>query len=329
LTEKVIMEYGQVKGVDKKVSRLVQGTIMLNEEDVEGGLALLDGVFALGCNTFDSAHGYGGGQCERVLGQWMEERGNREAVVVISKSAHLNRDRNRVTPFDITSDLFDSLARLRSDYMDIHLLHRDDPSVPVGPIVEVLNEHMAAGRIRAFGGSNWQPDRIEQANEYADKHNLVPFVASSPNYSLAEQVEEPWKDCITISGQENDHKRAWYAANEMPLFTWSSLARGFFSGRITRQNFASIKEDLDGSCVKAYCYEQNFQRLDRVQELAAQMGKSVPQVALAFILRQPLNVHALIGCEKPEEFEANLEALAIELSPAELEWLDLRRDSLA
>ncbi len=322
------MEYGQVQGVSKKVSRLVQGTIMLNEEDIAGGFELLDAVFALGCNTFDTAHGYGGGQCERVLGQWLEERGNRDEVVIISKSAHLNRDRNRVTPFDITSDMFDSLARLRTDYVDIHLLHRDDPTVPVGPIVDILNEHMVAGRIHAFGGSNWQPDRIEAANEYAHKHGLVPFVASSPNYSLAEQVEEPWKDCITISGPENEKKRAWYAANNMPLFTWSSLARGFFSGRITRDNFASIKDDLDGSCVQAYCYEQNFQRLDRVAALAAQKGKTVPQVALAFILRQSLNVHALIGCEKAEEFEANMEALTIELSAAELAWLDLQRDSL-
>ena len=321
------MQYGRVQGVDKPVSRLVQGTIMLSQGKKDEGFALLDGVAGLACNTFDTAHGYGGGQCERVLGQWMEERGNREEVVVISKSAHLNQDRNRVTPCDITSDMFDSLARLRTDYVDIHLLHRDDPAVPVGPIVDVLNEHLAAGRIRAFGGSNWQPERLQAANEYAARHNLVPFAASSPNFSLAEQVKEPWKDCITISGPANAGARQWYADNNMPLFTWSSLARGFFSGRITRANFESIKKDLDGSCVQAYCYEQNFERLDRVEQLARAKGLSVPQLALAYVVRQPLNIYALIGCEAASEFETNLTALDTELSDGEQAWLDLRSES--
>jgi aryl-alcohol dehydrogenase-like predicted oxidoreductase len=321
------MEYGKVEGIDKPVSRLVQGSIMFQQDEAEKGFAMMDAVLEMGCNTVDTAHVYGGGQCERVLGQWMEARGNRDQIVVISKSAHLNADRNRVTPHDIASDMFDSLARLRTDYVDLHLLHRDDPSVPVGPIVEALNEHKEAGRIHAFGGSNWQPERIAEANEYADKHNLTPFVASSPNYSLAEQVEEPWKDCISISGPDNEAKRQWYGDSDMPLFTWSSLARGFFSGRITRANFESIKDELDDSCVQAYCYEQNFTRLDRAAELAAERGKTVPQVALAFILRQPLNVFALVGCEKPEEFRANIEALELQLSQEELDWLDLKRDS--
>ena len=79
-----------------------------------------------------------------------------------------------MTPFDLTSELYDSLARLHTDYIDIYVLHRDDPNVEVGPIVETLNEHHAAGRIHAFGGSNWETARIEEANEYADKHSLAP-----------------------------------------------------------------------------------------------------------------------------------------------------------
>ena len=81
--------------------------------------------------------------------------GDRDQIVILTKGAHFNQDRNRVTPFDITSDLFDSLVRLRTDSIDLYLLHRDDPTVPVGPIVEVLNEHKEAGRICAIGGSNW------------------------------------------------------------------------------------------------------------------------------------------------------------------------------
>jgi aryl-alcohol dehydrogenase-like predicted oxidoreductase len=320
------MKYGDVRGVNKKVSRLVQGAIMLNAQDLEGGFALLDGAYAQGCNTFDAAHIYGGGQCERVLGQWLEARGLREEVVLLTKGAHHNADRPRVTPCDITADLRDSLARLRTWYIDLYLLHRDDPAVPVGPIVEILNEHRAQGRIHAFGGSNWSPERLEQANEYADRHRLMPMVASSPNFSLAEQVEEPWADCLTISGPQEEQARRWYAERHMPLFTWSSLARGFFSGRLSRATAEGARKLFDESMPRAYYCENNFRRLDRVEELAREKGLSVPQVALAYVLNYPLNVFALVGSMNAEEFRVNAQALELELTEKEMAWLDLRRD---
>jgi len=135
------MEYGTTAWSDAKISRILQGTIMLTERQKEEGFRLLDAVWETGINAFDTAALYGGGTCERVLGQWMEARGNREDCFVIGKSAHHNRDRPRVTPFDITADLHDSLARQRTEYQDLHLLHRDDPTVEVGPLVEILNEH--------------------------------------------------------------------------------------------------------------------------------------------------------------------------------------------
>ena len=318
------MDYGTVPGITKPVSRLVQGTVMVNSAEWEASAALLDGVFELGGTAFDTAHVYRGGDNERTVGRWIRERGLRERIVLIGKGAHHSPDRRRVTPFDITADLYDSLARFQTGYIDLYLLHRDDPSVPVGPIVETLNEHHAAGRIHAFGGSNWTHTRVAEANEYAYAHNLVPFVASSPNFSLAEQVREPWAGCISISGPGGEAARQWYAEQGLALFTWSSLAGGFFSGRFRRDNLAQFTEGLDKTCVDSYAYEQNFQRLDRVAQLAGEKGLSVPQVALAYVLSQPLNIFALVGCATPDEFRANAEAAAVRLTPEEMAWLDLR-----
>src|SRR5437660_3499940 len=192
------MQYGSVPGIDKPISRLVEGTVMIESAKLAESFALLDGVFELGCTTFDTAHVYGSGDNERTVGRWIRERGLREKIVLIGKGAHPNSDRQRVTPWDISSDLYDSLARLQTDYIDLYLLHRDNPAVAVGPIVEVLNEHLAAGRIRAFGGSNWTPERLQQANTYAIEHGLTPFAASSPNFSLADQVQPPWAGCLSI-----------------------------------------------------------------------------------------------------------------------------------
>jgi len=320
------MLYGTLKGLDKPVSRLVQGTVMVTSQNKES-FRLLDEVFELGCTAFDTAHVYGNGDCERTFGRWLRERGVREEVVILGKGAHPDGARARVTPEDITRDLEESLERLETDTIDLYLLHRDDPSVPVGPIVETLNEHRAAGRIRAFGGSNWTHERVQEANAYADAHGLEPFAASSPNFSLAEQVNPPWAGCVSIGGRRGEAARAYYERTQLPLFTWSSLAGGFFSGRFTRENLGSFESYLDKLCVKSYGVEENFQRLDRVRVLAEEKGLSVPQVALAYILSQPLNIFALVGCASGAEFRDNLEVASAggaRLSPEEIAWLELR-----
>src|SRR5205085_9862065 len=173
---------------------------------------------------------------EMAIGKWITERNNRAKVVLLAKGAHHNSVRTRVTPFDIASDLHDSLARIGTDYFDLYLLHRDEPAVPVGPIVEALNEWKKAGKIHAFGGSNWSCGRIREANEYAEEHGLTGFSCSSPNFSLGDQIQPPWGGCVTISGPRNADVRADYQRSQVPLFCWSSLAGGFFSGRINRDN---------------------------------------------------------------------------------------------
>lgn len=322
------MEYGQVPGINKPVSRLAQGCIMVDTKNLDYSFSLLDAVFEMGCNTFDTAHIYGGGACERGLGAWIRDRAVRENVIILTKGAHHNSDRRRVTPFDITSDLHDSLARLKTDYVDLYLLHRDDPTVPVGPIVEVLNEHYRAGKIRAFGGSNWTHQRIAEANAYARARGLVPFAASSPQYSLVEQIEEPWENCISIGGPSGEEARAWYAQERLAVFSWSSLGRGFLSGRHTRQTLESLPKEGSELCVRCFRSEDNLKRLDRAHELARMKSVTVPHIGLAYIFAQPLNLFALVGCEKPEEFRANLEALALRLTKHECDWLDLKSDTL-
>lgn len=320
------MKYSRLPGIHKPISRLVQGTVMVHSAELEKSFTLLDEVYALGGNTFDTAHSYMHGESELALGRWIQERDLREQVVIISKGAHPypNVPRRRVTPFYITADLHDSLARLQTDYIDIYMLHRDDPSVPVGPIVEVLNEHQQAGRIGVFGGSNWSHERVRAANEYAAAHGLAPFTVSSPNFSLAEQMREPWPDCLSISGRAGAAARDWYREQRMPLFTWSSLAGGFFSGRFSRDNLGSFSDYFDQVCINAYCYEDNFRRLDRAKALAANKGVTLPQIALAYVMNQDLNIFAIVGCHSGAEFAENVVAAEIDLSAEEIAWLELQ-----
>lgn len=318
------MIYGEVAGIGKPVSRVVQGSMGLSSEALDESFALLDGVFACGCTAFDSAHVYGGGDCERVLGQWIASRGLREQAVVITKGAHPNADRNRVTPFDIAGDLHDSLTRLRTDYIDLYLLHRDDPEVHVGAIVEALNEHVRSGKIHAFGGSNWSHERIAEANEYAAVHGLAGFAASSPNYSLAEMIDPPWPGCVSVSGEAATAARAWYAGQRMPVFAWSSLARGFLSGRFTPEELEGMIPDEADTMLRCFRGPGNLERLRRASKVANEMDATVPQVALAYLLHQAVTVYPIVGAATVEEFRMNAAACGLDLTPETVAWLDLK-----
>jgi aryl-alcohol dehydrogenase-like predicted oxidoreductase len=327
------MTFGTVPQIGKPVSRIGQGCMMLGsgEKQAESN-RILDTVWETGVRLFDHSHIYGGGDCERAFGAWLRERGRdsgegREEVVILDKGCHPLKGRKRVTPQHIREDLAGSLGRLGVSCVDLWLFHRDDPEHDVGPLVETLNELQAAGKVRAFGGSNWTHTRIEEANEYAYKHGLTPFVASSPNFSLAEQVDSPWgPDCVTISGPSNADARRWYAEHDLAVFTWSSLARGFLSGRMRRDNFEAVRDEFEEHTIRCYVTDDNWERLDRAAAVAADRGLSVAQVALAFVLHQPLNIFALIGAYSAEEARANLQALDATLTREEIDWLDLRND---
>lgn len=317
------MIYGTIAGIDKPASRLAQGTVMVSTGDMDYTCTVLDAAFELGITVYDTAHIYGGGDNERAVGRWINERGIHDQVIILGKGAHHNEDRNRVTPFDITADLYDSLARFKTGYIDLYLLHRDDPEMPVEPIVETLNMHLQAGLIRAFGGSNWSHERIRAANKYAEEAGLVGFAASSPHFSLAQQYNEPWPGCLSITGEQNREARDWYEKTQLPIVSWSSVAQGFFSGKLTRQNYQNPEEH--GMELTAHCFagEDNFKRLERAQELAGKKGVTPVQIALAWVLHQPLNMFPLVGSWRPEEAKANAEALDITLTPEEVKWLNL------
>lgn len=299
---------------------------MLREDDLPRSFALLDDVFALGGTAYDTARHYGNGS-EATLGRWIRERGLQDQVFVISKGAHHSPERNRVTPADIAADLEESLHQLGIDAIDLYFLHRDDPALPVGPIVEALNEHLRAGKIRAIGGSNWTHERLAEANAYAAAHGLVPFVASSSQFSLAAPVEAPWPGCVSISGPDNAAAQDWYSANQMPNFAWSSLAGGFLSGSFDRDSDGVLPEEAALRTRRCYGTDTNFQRLDRARILATELGVTVPQIALAYALSQPFRIFAIAAAESKDEFTANAAAESIRLSPEILAWLDLRQDT--
>lgn len=321
------MKYARIDGIDKPVSRLLQGSIMLSAEDRDGNFRLLDACFEHGFNAFDTAHSYGAGLTDTELGAWIKSRGIRDEVVILAKCAHPeNGIPDRVRPEFIRSDLTESLERLQTDAVELFLLHRDSREYPVGEIVDALHEAKEAGQISVFGGSNWYADRVKAANDYAAANGKTPFGAVSPQFSVAEMIHPPWEGCISVSGEGGEADRAFYAESGISLFTWSSLAGGFMTGKFTRDNLDSFTEYWDTNPIGAYAYESNFQRLDRVIELAADKGLSPSQIAVAYVLSNGARIHAIVANWEVAQVPDNAAAADIELSAAEIAWLELKTE---
>jgi aryl-alcohol dehydrogenase-like predicted oxidoreductase len=256
------------------------------------------------------------------LGRWIAERNVRDRVVLITKGAHPLRGVCRVDPASIEADIDASLSALGVDYIDLYLLHRDEPSAPVGPILEVLNEQRSAGRLHAFGASNWDHRRIAEANDYATAHRLIPFVASSPQFGLLAPARIPWPGTVSIGGQDGAAARAWYIARRMPVLAWSCLAGGLLGGRRPNGAVPASGRSASSSCGDAYLSAHNARVMERAAELARARRWTIAQVALSWILGQPgLDTYAVIGCRSGEELRRDAEALQLGLSAREIAWL--------
>lgn len=317
------MEYKKVDGLDKKISRIIFGSGGPNFTKGLDQSELLDAAFNNGINTFDTARRYG--LSEKSIGQWFRSRNNRDDVVIISKCAHPDElGRKRVNEVDIREDLNKSIELLGTDYIDIYLLHRDDEDVDVSVVVNLFNELIKEGKIKAYGASNWTYERIKQANEYALNNNLIPITFSSPHYSLAYQQIDPWGGgCVSITGDENKDTRLWYENNQMPIIAYSSLGRGLLTGKVKYDDIDHISDYMDEFAIKGYCLEDNYLRLKRCEELAKQKNAMVSQIALAWLFKQPLNTFAIVSMSSEKRIKDNIKALSIELSDDECRYLNL------
>ncbi|MBT2503415.1 aldo/keto reductase [Curtobacterium sp. ISL-83] len=303
------MRFGEIPGVGKRLSRLVMGVD--NQPDLAHASAIFDLFVEQGGNVFDTGYIYGGGVLEGRLGKWIQNRGIRDDVVVITKGAHTPY----CDPESLTRQLLESLDRQGTDHADIYMMHRDNPDIPVGEFVDVLDEHRRAGRIRVFGGSNWTPARFDEANAWAAANGKYGFEVLSNHFGLAEAYDVPWDGCEHVTDAAS---KAWLEERQVPLLPWSSQARGFFTGR------AAPDDTNDAELVRCYYSDDNFERLRRARELGDRFDVPATAIALAFVLHQPFPTFPLFGPRTIAEARSSMLGLSVDLTPEQVAWLDLR-----
>jgi aryl-alcohol dehydrogenase-like predicted oxidoreductase len=281
----------------------------------ERDLRYLDAMFEAGCTAFDLAASYHLGGTERTVGNWIASRRNRDRLFLITKGGHPYPvvQPNRLTPKALTDDLHASLRRLRTERVDLYLLHRDDPGCALEPILELMISFQRAGQIGAWGVSNWSHERVRALDALARGAGLpnLSLAASSPQFSLVDWTTPPWKGCVSISGEANRDARAFYASAQLPVLAWSPLGGGFFASA-----------SPDRADTGPYATAANVARRARAEELARKYEVTLPQMALAYLFSQPFPVFAIVAASTAEKMRGNLAVATLRLPKNEVRWLE-------
>ena len=325
------MEYIKVKGLEKPASKLIMGTAWFNPVFEEEIFKMLDLYVEEGGTVIDTGKYYGAAvdgehaaESEIILKKWFDSRNNRDKLIIMDKCSHPHitpdgkhhPEHWRVQPDVITDDLYYSLYRTGCEHFDIYLLHRDDPKVPVADIMDRLEQHRKEGLITAYGVSNWEKERVAEAVAYCEEKGYQGISVNNPSYSLARVKKTRWPGCVYA----DDEYAAWNAKNNITVFSWAAQGHGFFAD--------IYGEDAPQDIKDAFFTEENFERLKRAKELGEKKGCESINVALAYVLRQPMEIAAIVGSRNRKEWDSCCSSLNIALSPEELDYLCLKADKL-
>ena len=310
-----------LKNLDKKASVLGLGTMIFAPEKKDLCFEILENYTAHGGTFIDTAEIYGDpeehGYSEQTVGMWLEQSGKREDIILCSKGLipgtckSIHPDGLKITPDHLHAAISGSLERLKTDYLDLWLFHRDDESLDVAPLVDACNREIEEGRIKAYGGSNWTTARIQAANEYALKNDLKPMSISSPHFSLALAMEPYWPETVVVSQDD----RKWYQEKKFPLLAWSSLGRGFIAKG--HPDYTADKE-----LIRVYYNDENFARLERADTVGKKYGLNRIETALSYVLSQSFPVIALVGAANSKEMLSCVKAANTVLSTDDLAFLE-------
>lgn len=306
------------------ISKIVLGTDYFGTNVTkEVAFEMLDAFVAAGGNCIDTARVYaewlpgGGGASERLIGEWLKSRKNRNNVIICTKGGHpplSAMHEGRLSKECIISDLEESLEALGIEAVDIYLLHRDEVNRPVGEIMESLHQIVTQGKVKAIGCSNWRIERIKEANSYALANGLTPFVVSQLQWSLATSTPDKHQDPTIVCMDSQEYRG--YLEENLAVMAYSSQAKGLFT--------KGILEGLERINQKAFARflsEVNIARLERVREYSKDKQLTPTAVALGYITCNKLSGVAIVGCKTLKQLEDTLTAMDVNLSEETADWL--------
>lgn len=306
------MRYRRLGSSDLHVSEISLGSWLTYGVGVDRdrARACVDRAFELGINFLDTANVYGRGAAEEFLGEALAGR-PRDSYVLATKLYFPMSDTDRgLSREQVFKQVDGSLARLRTDFVDLYQCHRYDEDTPLEETMEALTEVVRRGKARYIGFSEWTAEQIRAALALPD---VVRFVSSQPQYSLL--WREPERDVIPVCAEHG-----------ISQIVWSPLAQGVLTGKYQPgqappSGSRATSEEM-GTFIGRWLEDDVLSAVQRLRPIADGLGVSVAQLALAWVLREPNVASAIVGATRPEQVEQNAAASGIELDDATLRAID-------
>ena len=313
------IQYRRLGRTGLKVSPLCLGSMNFGwTADDETSFAVMDAFAEAGGNFIDTAdiynrwvEGHIGGESEGVIGRWLQARGNRSQMIIVTKV----RGQMGPGPNDqglSRRHIFDacdaSLRRLQSDTIDLYQTHYFDADVPIDETLEALDRLVQQGKVRYVGCSNYPAWRLMEALWTSDKCGLARYNSIQPHYNLVNRAEferELAEVCL---------------ANGIGIIPYSPLGGGFLTGKYSR--------DRDTDSVRAegvrqrYFNDAGWKVLDAVRAVAVELDTTPLAVSLAWLLAQPGMTAPIVGANTVEQLQGSLAALDVDLTAAQMETLN-------
>ncbi len=312
------MEYRRMGATGLKVSELCLGCMTFGRETAEDeARKIVDRFLEVGGNFLDTANVYAAGASEDILGRIIRDR--RHSLVVATKvrfnaAAFMGRP---VAPNDIglsrshiMAEVERSLRRLQTDYIDLYQVHSWDFETPIEETLRALDDLVREGKVRYIGASNFTAWQLMKSLWVSDKRSLTRFDCLQPQYSLISREIE--REVLAVCRTEG-----------VGVIPWSPLGGGFLTGKYRSgqkppEDSRLAKMDLWGRLAN----ERNYQTLEAVEQIAGERGRSISQIALAWVNQQPGISSVIYGARTTAQNEENLGVIGFRLDQQELETLD-------
>lgn len=275
--------------------------------DEEGGRTIIRSALESGVTVFDTANVYSGGSSEEITGRALRDFARREDVVIATKV----HGRMRPGPYGaglsrkaILREIDESLRRLGTDYVDLYQIHRWDPAVPIEETMEALHDVVRSGKARYLGASSMFAWQFAKAQHAATMHGWTPFVSMQNHYNLLYREEE--REMLPLCADLG-----------VGVIPWSPLARG----RLTRDwDAATARTETDEFGATLY-RDEDRTIVETVASVAERRGVPRAQVALAWVMHQPVVTSPIVGVTRPEHLADAVAAVDLTLTQDELDEL--------